>query len=434
MPPHSTTCDTLLIGRGSMAQNEWDWIHRNGTTYISAHGVKVPTFPKQTQKASSVIKSIIISTDGKEEVNQAPIETYTTEMIQEVQHLIPDHTQTHLHSQAFLHEKIGTWKQYDHLIQDYEQRFKKVVRDTHPTLNDCILLYNGPTKHLRIDHNIARVIKVWHEDATATKFDVQYKYIPKYGYWEAMCLIDPQVQERFDNMIAILQEYGQSPEDSNTEEVQNIKKIVFEDGTDTQDIVDDPEEDERQFFTPDMSNQTPDTIQKLIEEKIAQIELSEANKTQLAQVIRDQKQLFLTKGAPLQRLVDHEHCIDTEGPPFHEHFYRMSKDQLDILYREIDLMLAMDVIEESSSPWASRLLMVKKPDNSLRPCVDFRKLNDITKRQSNPLPNIDDLLTYVGKGKIYTKVDLYSGFWQIPLRATDREKNSLHHPQGTLSL
>ena len=85
-------------------------------------------------------------------------------------------------------------------------------------------------------------------------------------------------------------------------------------------------------------------------------------------------------------------------------------------------MLAMDVIKESNSPWASRLLMVKKPDNSLRPCVDFRKLNEITKRQSNPLPNIDDLLTYVGKGKIYTKVDLYSGFWQIPLRATDREK------------
>ena len=138
MPPHSTTCDTLLIGRGSMAQNEWDWIHRNGTTYISAHGVKVPTIPKQTQKASSVIKSI--STDGKEEVHQAPIETYTTEMIQEVQHLIPDQTQTHLHNQALLHEKIGTWKQYDHLIQDYEQRFKKVVRDMHPTLDDCILL------------------------------------------------------------------------------------------------------------------------------------------------------------------------------------------------------------------------------------------------------------------------------------------------------
>ena len=193
-------------------------------------------------------------------MHQDPIETYTTEMIQEVQHLIPDQTQTHLHNQAFLHEKIGTWKQYDHLIQDYEQRFKKVVRDMHPTLDDCILIYNGPTKHLRIDHKIARVIKVWHRDATTTILDKEYTYIPKYGYWEAMW-IDPEVQQRFDNMISILQEYGQSPEDYSTEEVQNIKKIVFEDGTDTQEVVDDPEEDERQFYNPDMTNQTPDVIQ-----------------------------------------------------------------------------------------------------------------------------------------------------------------------------
>ena len=67
---------------------------------------------------------------------------------------------------------------------------------------------------------------------------------------------------------------------------------------------------------------------------------------------------------------------------------------------------------------------------SLRPCVDFRKLNDISKRQSNPLPNIDDLLSYVGRGKVYTKVDLYSGFWQIPLRKSDREKTAFTTPGG----
>ena len=96
MPPHSTTCDSLLIGRGSMAQNEWDWIHRNGNTYISAHGIKVPTIPKQQQMASSVAK---ISTEENEEVQQIPDESYTYEMIQEVRHLLPDTTQTHLHKQ-----------------------------------------------------------------------------------------------------------------------------------------------------------------------------------------------------------------------------------------------------------------------------------------------------------------------------------------------
>ena len=248
-----------------------------------------------------------------------------------------------------------------------------------------------------------------------------------------MCLTDRGVQKRFDHMIDMLYEYGKSPSPATQNQDVEINKIQFENGCDIQqEVKEDPEEDESQIFTPDMSNHTADTIQKLFEDKIAQIELQEKDKQQLAQVIRDQRQLFLTRGAPLQRLVDHEHCIDTEGPPFHENFYRMSKEQREILEKEIDLMLEMDVIETSNSPWASRLLMVKKPDNSLRPCVDFRKLNDITKRQSNPLPNIDDLLTYayVGKGKIYTKVDLYSGFWQIPLRKSDREKTAFTTPRG----
>ena len=65
-----------------------------------------------------------------------------------------------------------------------------------------------------------------------------------------------------------------------------------------------------------MSNNTPEVISKLIEERISQIELAEPLKQKLADVMRDKKDAFLTKGAPLQRLVDHEHCIDTEGPPF----------------------------------------------------------------------------------------------------------------------
>ena len=300
-----------------------------------------------------------------------------------------------------------------------------------PSFHDCILLYNGPTDHIRIDPLVAKVILIWYSDATKTHPTRPYKYIPKDGYWEAMCLTDREVQKRFDHMIDMLYEHGKSPTPATQNQDVEINKIQFEDGCDIQqEVKEDPEEDESQFFTPDMSNHTADTIQKLIEDKIAQIELQAKDKQQLAQVIRDQRQLFLTKGAPLQRLVDHEHCIDTEGPPFHENFYRMSKEQREILERELDLMLEMDVIETSNSPWASRLLMVKKPDNSLRPCVDFRKLNDITKRQSNPLPNIDDLLTYVGKGKIYTKVDLYSGFWQIPLRKSDREKTGFTTPRG----
>ena len=62
--------------------------------------------------------------------------------------------------------------------------------------------------------------------------------------------------------------------------------------------------------------------------------------------------------------------------------------------------------------------MVKKPDGSLRPCVDYRRLNLQTKPNMYTLPVIDDLLGRVAEGKIFTQMDLYSGFWQFPM----------HHP------
>ena len=68
--------------------------------------------------------------------------------------------------------------------------------------------------------------------------------------------------------------------------------------------------------------------------------------------------------------------------------------------------------------------MVKKPDGSLRPCVDYRRLNLQTKPNTYPLPVIDDLQGRVSEGKIFTQMDLYSGFGQIPTHPPDIEKTA----------
>ena len=93
-------------------------------------------------------------------------------------------------------------------------------------------------------------------------------------------------------------------------------------------------------------------------------------------------------------------------------------------------MLNVGVIRPSRLPWASRLLVVKKADGTWRPCIDYRKLNDMTTRDCYPLPNIDDVLLRVAKGKIFTQPDLYSGFWQIKIKDDDIEKTAFVSPLG----
>jgi hypothetical protein len=118
------------------------------------------------------------------------------------------------------------------------------------------------------------------------------------------------------------------------------------------------------------------------------------------------------------------------GRPFKEQPSRLGNAQREILEKEIKGMLDVGVIQPSKSPWSSRLVMVKKPDGSLRPCVDYRRLNLQTKPNTYPLPVIDDLLGRVSEGKIFTQMDLYSGFWQIPMHPPDIKKTAFTSPLG----
>ena len=90
----------------------------------------------------------------------------------------------------------------------------------------------------------------------------------------------------------------------------------------------------------------------------------------------------------------------------------------------------MGVNRRSSSPWASRMLLVKKPDGSWRPCIDYRGLNSMTIRDSYPLPIIDDVLSKVGAGKVFSKIDLFSGYWQVPIHKPDIEKTAFCTSSG----
>ena len=90
----------------------------------------------------------------------------------------------------------------------------------------------------------------------------------------------------------------------------------------------------------------------------------------------------------------------------------------------INKMLDADVIKRSRSPRSFPVVIVDKNDGSKRFCVDFEKLNQITKKNSCPLPLINDILALLGKAKFFTSLDLKSGYWQFAMDEKDKEKTA----------
>jgi len=87
-------------------------------------------------------------------------------------------------------------------------------------------------------------------------------------------------------------------------------------------------------------------------------------------------------------------------------------------------MLKLKVIEPSHIAWASPVVIVPKKNGKSRFCVDYRRLNNITKKDAYPLPRMKDFLDSLGDSKVFTSLDCTAGYSQVPMRPADREKTA----------
>lgn len=110
--------------------------------------------------------------------------------------------------------------------------------------------------------------------------------------------------------------------------------------------------------------------------------------------------------------------------------YRLSLCEREKVRSIVEELLSNGIIRESQSPFASPVLLVKKKNGSDRMCVDFRALNRITVKDRYPLPLIDDQIDRLGNGKLFTCLDMASGFLQIPIHECSIEKTAFVTPDG----
>ena len=110
--------------------------------------------------------------------------------------------------------------------------------------------------------------------------------------------------------------------------------------------------------------------------------------------------------------------------------YRKSQVEREFLNKELDEMLAANIIRKSRSPWSAPVIVVPKKDGSKRICIDYRKLNAITVLENWPLPSILDILDRLSGSIYFSTIDLKSGYWQVLMDEESIEKTAFTTPDG----
>ncbi|KAL8603295.1 hypothetical protein ACOMHN_017408 [Nucella lapillus] len=125
-----------------------------------------------------------------------------------------------------------------------------------------------------------------------------------------------------------------------------------------------------------------------------------------------------------------EHNIPDDDIPVTQTFRRIPHHQMEEVKNHIQELLEKDIIQPSSSPYASPIVLVCKKNGDLRMCVDYRKLNAKTRRDAYPLPRIEESLDALQGAKYFSSLDLASKYYQVAMSEKDQHKTAFATPFG----
>ena len=133
---------------------------------------------------------------------------------------------------------------------------------------------------------------------------------------------------------------------------------------------------------------------------------------------------------PSDREIDHAITLLPNAPVVNQRPYRYSYDQKNEIEKLVKELMTAGLIQHSKSPYASPILLVKKRDASWRICVDYRALNKLIVPDRFPIPVVDELIDELHSSKVFSKLDLRSGYYQIRMKEGDIPKIAFKTHEG----
>lgn len=145
----------------------------------------------------------------------------------------------------------------------------------------------------------------------------------------------------------------------------------------------------------------------------------------IKKLVEENAELFKDEVTQKQLCTRGLHTIETgNAKPTRQYNSRIAYNLQPIIKQELSRLLKLGIIKKSDSAWCSRIIMVKKPDDSYRMVLDFGHVNDVTVKDLYPVPNISEMLDRMGRAKYFSIVDATSGYHQIALTEESKDKTA----------